>query len=150
MVLIILAIALFSLHGAAVSAQDDITAHRSCIHCGMDRKAYGFSRMLVQYEDGKETGVCSLRCAVVELDASPGHRVKTILVADRDSRVLINANQAVWVIGGTKRGVMTARPKWAFSTRGAAEAFVEDYGGTITTWDNALSAAREDLSREVR
>ena len=131
-------------------SQDDIESHRSCIHCGMNRKAYGFSRMLVQYEDGASVGVCSLRCVVVELDASPKRTVKAILAADRTERTLIDAEKAVWVMGGAKRGVMTSRPKWAFATRAAAETFLEDYGGSIVTWSEALAAAREDLAQEVR
>jgi len=131
-------------------AGDDISEHRSCAHCGMDRKAYGFSRMLVQYEDGSEVGVCSLRCAVVELDANPKRKVKAIFAADRSERTLIDAEKAVWVMGGTKRGVMTDRPKWAFASRDAAESFVKSYGGTIITWSEALAAAREDLAREMR
>ena len=149
-ILFFLATALSGLHGAAAFAQDDIAAHRSCAYCGMDRKAYGYSRMLVQYSDGTEVGVCSLHCAVVELDSSPGRKTRAILVADRDSRSLIDAEQAVWIIGGAKRGVMTTRPKWAFSTRTAAESFLRDYGGAIITWNEALTAAREDLAREVR
>jgi copper chaperone NosL len=135
---------------SAVSAADDIDKHRSCVHCGMDRKAYGFSRMLVQYEDGTEVGVCSLRCVVVELDANPKRTVKAILAADRNDRTLIDAEKAVWVIGGAKRGVMTSRPKWAFGSKAAAEAFIENYGGTVVTWSEALAAAREDLAQEVR
>ncbi len=60
----------------AGGTQNDIDDHRSCGNCGMDRKAYGFSRMLVQYEDGTVVGTCSLHCAVVELDANPGKTVK--------------------------------------------------------------------------
>src|SRR5512139_3572516 len=106
-VFIILAAVLFCMARTIVFAQDDIKDHRSCVNCGMDRKAYGYSRMLIQYEDGTAVGVCSLHCAVVELDANPGRKVKTLLVADRDSRTLINAEQANWVMGGEKRGVMT-------------------------------------------
>ena len=131
-------------------AADDIDGHRSCIHCGMDRKAYGFSRMLVQYEDGSSVGLCSLRCVVVELDANPKRTVRAILVADRTDRILIDAEKAVWVMGGVKRGVMTTRPKWAFATKAAADKFIEEYGGSIVTWSEALAAAREDLAQEVR
>ena len=141
---------LLLLAGNPASAGDDIDAHRSCIHCGMDRKAYGFSRMLVQYEDGTAVGVCSLRCAVVELDADPKRNVKQLLAADRTARNLIDAEKAVWVMGGAKRGVMTDRPKWAFASKAAAETFIEGYGGSIVTWAEALAAAREDLAREVR
>jgi copper chaperone NosL len=138
------------LAGPAVPAGDDISEYRSCIHCGMDRKAYGFSRMLVQYEDGSSVGVCSLRCVVMELDANPKRTVKSILAADRTERILIDAEKAVWVMGGAKRGVMTDRPKWAFASRDSAASFIESYGGTIVTWSEALAAAREDLAWEVR
>jgi copper chaperone NosL len=148
--LVFLSAAVFGFRGELIFAQDDITEHRSCIHCGMDRKAYGFSRMLVQYGDGAFVGVCSLRCAVVELDANPKRKVKAIFAADRTERTLIDAETAVWVMGGVKRGVMTSRPKWAFGSKAAAEAFISNYGGTIVTWSEALAAAREDLTLEVR
>lgn len=147
--LFFLVTALYGQHSAAVFAQDDIDAHRSCGFCGMDRKAYGYSRMLIEYEDGTAVGVCSLHCAVVELDANKGRKVKALLVADRDSRTLIDAEQAVWVMGGKKPGVMTQRPKWAFGSPAAARAFIEAYGGKVVPWSEALAAAREELAQEV-
>jgi nitrous oxide reductase accessory protein NosL len=141
---------LLCLSGTAAFAGDDIDTHRSCAFCGMDRKAYGFSRMLIQYEDGTEAGVCSLHCTVIELDANKGRKVKALLVADRENRKLVPAETAFWVIGGSKRGVMTQRPKWAFSTLVAAEIFVKIYGGTIITWNEAFDAAREDVGRAGR
>jgi hypothetical protein len=128
-----------------VLAQDDIDAHRSCASCGMDRKAYGYSRMLVQYEDGVMVGTCSLHCAVVELDANHGRTVKSLLVADRDSRVLIDVERAIWVMGGGKRGVMSQLPTWAFQSKAGAEAFIKVNGGKIVTCAEALAAAREEM-----
>ena len=128
--------------------QNDIDDHRSCGNCGMDRKAYGFSRMLVQYEDGTATGTCSLHCTVIELDANPGKTVKVLLVADRDSRILLEAEKAVWVMGGKKRGVMTERPKWAFQSKEDAEVFIRANSGKIAAWADALAAAREDAARK--
>jgi nitrous oxide reductase accessory protein NosL len=142
-----LVVVLLSLSMAAF-AQDDIEKHRSCAYCGMDRKAYGFSRMVIHYEDGATVGVCSLHCAVKELSANQGRTVKALLVADRNSRELIDAVKAVWVMGGAKRGVMTQQPKWAFATKPPAEAFIVEYGGTIVSWDEALAAAREEAARE--
>ncbi len=144
MVLVLLLMA-----GATAYAQEDISEHRNCAHCGMDRKAYGYSRMLIVYDDGSKVGVCSLHCAVVELNAS-GRKVKSLLVADRDTRSLIDAETAVWVMGGKKRGVMTQRPKWAFSTKAAAQAFVDSNGGTIVSWADVLAAAREDANLTPR
>lgn len=135
--------------GATAYAQEDISEHRNCAHCGMDRKAYGYSRMLIVYDDGSKVGVCSLHCAVVELAAS-GHKIKSLLVADRDTRSLTEAETAVWVMGGKKRGVMTQRPKWAFSAKTAAQAFVDSNGGTIVSWADVLAAAREDANLTPR
>jgi copper chaperone NosL len=129
---------------------NDIDDHRSCTFCGMDRKAYGFSRMLIRYEDGAEVGTCSLHCAAIEIDASKGRPIRTILIADRDSRTLIDAEQAYWVMGGAKPGVMTQQPKWAFATRSHADAFIVKFGGTIATWTAVLAAARKEATDEQR
>lgn len=141
----VFAFILFCMAGRGAFAQSDIEDHRSCAHCGMDRKAYGYSRMLIQYGGGSVVGVCSLHCAIVELDANQGRTVKTLLVADRDSRTLIDAEKAIWVMGGKKRGVMTQLPKWAFQTKADAEAFIKKNGGKIVSLEGALAAAREEL-----
>jgi hypothetical protein len=111
----------------------------------MDRKGYGYSRMLIRFEDGGSAGLCSLRCVVVELDANPERPVKAVLAADRATRELVDAKEAVWVMGGKKPGVMTKVAKWAFRSRADAEAFVAAYGGAIVTWSEAVAAAREEL-----
>jgi copper chaperone NosL len=146
----VFALTLFLLAGRGAFAQIDIEDHRSCAHCGMDRKAYGYSRMLVQYGDEAVVGVCSLHCAIVELDANQGRTVKTLLVADRDTGTLIDAEKAIWVMGGKKRGVMTQLPKWAFQTKTDAEAFIKKNGGKIVSFEEALTAAREELVLKLR
>ena len=126
-------------------ANDDISLHRSCSQCGMDRKMYGYSRMLIRYEDGSQTGVCSLHCAVTGMKARKGKQATALLVADRNTRELIPAGKAIWTIGGNKRGVMTPLAKWAFATNESAGKFVSAYGGKIVSWDSALTAARKDV-----
>jgi nitrous oxide reductase accessory protein NosL len=132
------------------SGQEDVSRTRECAYCGMDRKAYGYSRALVRYLDGGEVGTCSLHCAVTELDAHPEKQLKALLVADRDTHALVEATAATWVMGGGKRAVMAARPKWAFATPEGAAAFVRDHGGEVITWPQALAAAREDVALEAR
>ncbi len=127
-------------------AQEDIDRHRDCAGCGMDRKAYGYSRMLIRFGDGSEVGVCSLRCAVVELDRNPRREPAALEVADRDTRRLIDAQTAVWVVGGRKPGVMTKLPKWAFATAAGAEKFVKANGGAVVPFAKAVAAAREELA----
>lgn len=139
-----------SLFAVSSFADADINQHRGCSHCGMDRKAFGYSRMLVEYKGGKSVGTCSLHCVVTELNSNNSEGVVSIKVADRNTRRLIDAEKAVWTIGGSKRGVMTERAKWAFATREAAQKFVTAFGGTITTWSEALTAARKDASPKPR
>jgi nitrous oxide reductase accessory protein NosL len=136
--------------GALASGQEDIPRIRECSYCGMDRKAYGYSRALVQYQDGSEVGTCSLHCAVIEVDAHPEKALKALLVADRNSHDLLDAAAATWVLGGRKRAVMAARPKWAFATPEAAAAFVKDQGGEVIGWPQVLAAAKEDVASEVQ
>jgi len=147
-----LAVLLFVLAGGVLAAPtgDDIAAFRSCEECGMDRKLYGYSRMLLTHADGSQTGVCSLHCALTLQNAKREKPVTAFSVADRDKHDLIDAATAYWVVGGSKRGVMTPRAKWAFSTAAAADAFVAAYGGTRATWAEALEAAREDALPKPR
>lgn len=147
--IIILAAILCCFSGPAAFAQSDIDEHRSCAQCNMDRKAYGYSRMLIQYQDGVVVGVCSLHCAVVELDANRTRAVRSLFVADRDTRDLIEAEKAFWVVGGKKRGVMTQRPTWAFATKSAADAFIKSYGGEITPWNDVLASLRQETALEL-
>jgi copper chaperone NosL len=130
------------------AAGNDLSEHRFCAFCGMDRKAYGYSRMLIEYTDGTVVGVCSLHCAVIDLNEHPSLTVKALLVADRDSRTLIDASTAFWVSGGRKRGVMTLHPAWAFRTQEGAAAFMKDHGGALSAWPEVLAAARNEVMRE--
>jgi nitrous oxide reductase accessory protein NosL len=41
---------------------------------------------------------------------------------------------------------MTRTPKWAFSEKAGAEAFVKKNGGAVATWEKALSEATEERS----
>lgn len=142
--LLLLVLAFCGICGSTVQAQDDIAGHRQCAECGMDRKAYGYSRMLLVYADSKEVGVCSLHCAVEAMDRRKDQPVPALLVADRNTHALLPAEQAIWVLGGKKRGVMTRRAKWAFQEKSAAESFIREYGGEIVPWEEALAAARAD------
>ena len=122
-------------------AQADIEEHRYCFNCGMDRKAFGFSRVLLRFDDGTAIGVCSLHCAVAAVEADSGRTVMSIEVADRDTRALINAEKAFWVIGGDKPGVMAATATWAFAEKKRAENFVKRHGGHSASFKEAHDAA---------
>ena len=76
-------------------------------------------------------------------------RTSTSRVADASTRKLIDAKKAVWVLGGTKPGVMTKRAKWAFEDRAAADAFVKGNGGIVTGFPEAIRAAYEDMDQDT-
>lgn len=116
----------------------------------MDRAKFNFSRMVIEYQDGSQVGSCSLHCVAVELANAIDRIPVNVLVADYDSKKLIDAQDAVWVIGGTRKGVMTAQPKWAFSARAAAEKFVKENGGSIATFDQAVKAAYLDMYQDTK
>jgi copper chaperone NosL len=127
-------------------AADAIEKPLSCEQCGMDRVIFARSRMVVVYADGTTAGTCSIHCAVAEMKAHKGKKVKSLKVADYDTKNLIDARKAVWVIGGSKSGVMTSVPKWAFAKRADAETFVRENGGRVTTFDEALELAEREAT----
>lgn len=134
---------------ANLYAQNDIGEHRDCVGCGMDRKAYGFSRMLVTYDNGTAAGFCSLHCVAIELAQNPSRKLKSIDVADRDTRKLIDVEKAYWVIGGNKAGVMTKIAKWAFAEKSDAEKFIKNHGGRLASFKEALDEASREVMQEA-
>lgn len=129
---------------AAGPLPGDIAQHKACPHCGMDREKFAHSRMLITYTDGSATGVCSLHCAVTEIKANKGKALKKVEVGDVQTKQLLDAEQAVWVTGGSKRGVMTRVAKWAFATKDAAVAFIKKNGGSLATYKEALALAEKE------
>ncbi len=119
----------------------------SCKVCGMDRNVYVRSRMLIVYTDGTTVGLCSFHCAAEEMRGNKEKQVKSITVADYATTKLIDAKTATWVIGGSKPGVMTYLPEWAFAEEQEAQAFVKEYGGKVSTFDEAQKAAEDDVAK---
>jgi len=129
------------LTSAFAGAMDTVEGPKTCSQCGMDRTAFARSRMLVVYADGTRTGVCSLHCAAAELQLAGDKQVRSLMVADYSTKELLDANTATWVIGGRKSGVMTALAKWAFAREEDARRFVEENGGVVSSFDQAMKSA---------
>lgn len=150
--LVLVVISLFPFSGAffLAQAQEDIQKQTSCKYCGMDRAKFAQSRMLIEYEDGTIVGTCSIHCVAVDLSLNIDKTPKTIGVGDYNTKALIDAEKAVWVIGGTKPGVMTKKAKWAFAEKGAAEAFAKENQGNVATFDEAMKATYEDMYADTK
>lgn len=136
--------------GIAFAADADIAKHPSCKLCGMDREKWNFSRVYLEYDDGSTEGNCSIHCAAVSLAVNLDRSPKTIWVADYGTKTLVDAEKASWVLGGKKQGVMTTRAKWAFADAAAAAAFVKESEGTITSFDDAVKAAYQDMYEDTK
>jgi len=133
-----------------VFAQDDISKHPACLFCGMDRAKFAHSRIYIEYDDNSTIGTCSLRCAAVDMAVNIDKAPQIIMVGDFNAKTLIDAEKAVWVVGGEKMGVMSKRAKWAFENKKDAEAFVGAQGGEIATFEEAVQAAYADMYQDTR
>jgi nitrous oxide reductase accessory protein NosL len=149
-VLVGILLTVFLLSGNLLFAQEDIQRHKSCPYCGMDREQYAHSRTLITYDDGSEVGTCSVHCAAVELSLKLDKTPNSIQVGDYNTKKLIDAEKATWVIGGNKSGVMSKNAKWAFEKKADAEAFISGNGGTMATFDQAMKAAYEDMHSDTK
>jgi nitrous oxide reductase accessory protein NosL len=121
-----------------------------CRYCGMNLEKFAFARVLIEYDDGTSTGLCSIRCAAVDMANNLDKAPKSIKVGDYGTHQLINAEKAFWVIGGSKQGVMTKQAKWAFAKKDAAEKFIKENGGKLATFDAVMKASYEDLYQDTK
>ena len=135
---------------ALAQKSEDIAKIPSCKYCGMDREKFNYSRMLTTYSDGSEFGACSLHCAALDLALSLDKSPKSIQVADYNTKKLIDAEKASWVIGGKKPGVMTKVAKWAFEKPEDAMAFVKENEGKVATFDDAMKTTFEDMYSDIK
>ena len=131
---------------ATVSKENQST----CKYCGMNCQQYAKSRMLVEYDGHPPQATCSLHCAAVELAFATNRRLKSIQVGDFVTTEMINAEKAHWVIGGSKPGVMTKTGTWAFNQRKDAETFVQENGGKIGDFAEALDAIYADIKSNIK
>ncbi len=129
---------------------DESVLHGKCKYCGMSLDRFASTRMVLEYKDGTQVGTCSLRCACLELASNMGKGLTKILVGDYQTKELIDAETAIWVVGGDKHGVMAKTGKWAFAKKEDAEKFVTEHGGVICGFGDALDAAYKDISDSVK
>jgi copper chaperone NosL len=130
--------------------KDDIRQVASCPFCGMDREKFAHSRVFVQYDDGSVLGTCSIHCAAVDQAVKIDKAPVGIWVGDYKSKELIDAEKAVWVLGGNKMGVMSKRAKWAFADKGSAEEFIKADGGKLAGFEEVMKAAFEDMYEDTK
>ena len=140
----------FGLESGLAFAQEDISKHPSCPYCGMDRQKFAHSRVYIEYDDGSTLGTCSIHCAAIDMAVHIDKAPLKIQVGDYNTKQLIDAETAVWTIGGNKPGVMTRRAKWAFGNKVDAEGYVKANGGKTAGFEEAMEATYEDMYKDTK
>ena len=125
------------------------SAEEVCFHCGMAKARYGHSWVIIQYEDGRRTGVCSIHCAAIDMVVNYDTLVQAITVGDYHTQKQIDAYKAYWVIGGDLPGVMTSNAKWAFHKEEDAKAFIRQHGGHPAVFEEVIRTAFGDLYEDT-
>ena len=132
---------------------DDIARFPRCPYCGMDRRVYHHSRMLIHYANDVPDAVCSLHCAAISLSVNIDAEPKAIWVADNgvdgEPKPLVDVDRATFLIGSSAKGVMTLRSKVAYGDEAAARRAQAAMGGELGDFNQALLAAYTDMSRDV-
>jgi copper chaperone NosL len=148
--ILVIGLCLMAAQPVLAQVQADIQKDKSCKYCGMDREKFAYSRMLIEYDDASTVGTCSIHCLAVDLGLTIDKTPKNIYVGDYYLKKLIDAENAVWVLGGNKMGVMTRRAKWAFEKKGDAEKFISENGGALATFDEVMKASYEDMYQDTK
>ncbi|MDY0071657.1 MAG: nitrous oxide reductase accessory protein NosL [Thauera sp.] len=132
---------------------EDIAKQPKCPYCGMDRKQFHHSRMVVHYADDLADSTCSLHCAAISLSLNIDRDPKALWVGDNAAtdaiKPLVEVDQASFLIGSKQPGVMTTRSKIAYGNADAARAAQAEHGGEIADFNAALLAAYTDMSADV-
>jgi len=132
--------------------ENDLEKTPKCPYCGMDRKMFHHSRMVVHYSDDLADGTCSLHCASISLSLNVDREPKGIYVADNaaaDPKPLVEVGKATFLIGSSIKGVMSRRSKVAYASEEAAKASQAANGGELADFDKALLAAYSDMAQDV-
>ncbi len=133
--------------------ENELEKYPKCPYCGMDRKEYHHSRHLVQYADDLVDGTCSIHCLAISLSLNLDRIPKVIYAADYGSKdetkPLVDADKASYLIGGKQKGTMTMKSKLAFSSKDEAGAVRAKIGGEIGIFDDALRAAYMSMADDT-
>lgn len=132
---------------------DDLAKQPQCPYCGMDRKQFHHTRMVVHYADDLADGTCSLHCAAISLALNIDREPQALWVGDNaaaaELKPLVEVEQARFLVGSKLPGVMSTRSKVAYGDPDAAAAARSEHGGEITDFDAALLAAYTDMSADI-
>lgn len=132
---------------------DELAKYPTCPYCGMNRTKFHHSRHLVQYDDNLVDGTCSAHCLAISLSLNLDRGPKAIYAADFGAEAtvkpLIRVDEAHYLLGSQLKPTMSKTSKMAFSDQRAAAKAQQEYGGTISDFDEALKISYVDMANDT-
>jgi hypothetical protein len=119
-----------------------------CPLCSMNLKMFWKTTHWLTFADGTRSGYCSIHCASIVYQKRAAN-IDRWEVADYDTKELINAHKAHFLIGSDLPGTMTPVSKLAFASLDVAKKYQKEHGGTISTFDDALRRAIEGRGEDM-
>jgi len=116
----------------------------SCPACGMNLPKFYKTNHSAKV-NGKIKQYCSIHCLVG--DINKGLKVKDIKVIDVQSLKFINAKDAFYVVGSSKKGTMSKVSKYAFASEKSAKSFAKKNGGEVLNFDETIKKAQNDFKK---
>jgi mono/diheme cytochrome c family protein len=114
----------------------------------MNLKMFWKTSHWLTFSNGTRVGYCSIHCASKVYQERPTE-IDGWEVADFDSKRLVNARKAHFLVGSDLPGTMTPVSKLAFASREVAEKYQKTHGGSIGTLDDAIKAAVEGRGEDM-
>jgi hypothetical protein len=119
-----------------------------CHLCSMNLKMFWKTTHWLTFSDGTRTGYCSIHCAS-KVYQNRSTDIDRWEVADYDTKKLIDAHKAYFLIGSELNGTMTPVSKLAFASLDVAKKYQKEHSGTIGTLDNALKRALDGRGEDM-
>ena len=118
-----------------------------CPVCGMSIKKFYKTSHTSTLENGTPRQYCSIRCLAKDKEEY-GIDENNIQVVDAKTQKLIDAKNAFYVVGSKVKGTMSMTSKLAFQKESDAKDFIIQYGGKLSTFDEALKRAQNSLKQD--
>ena len=118
-----------------------------CNVCGMHLTKFYKTSHVSTFKNGHKEQYCSLHCQA-KIHNHHKEKIKSIEVVDTNSLKLINAKNAYYVVGSSKKGTMSPVSKYAFLNKNEAKTFQKEFGGEIHTFDEALEIAKNSMKKD--
>ena len=133
--------------------ENDIEKYKKCPYCGMDRQEHNKTRMLVQYSDDLNDGVCSIHCLALSLGVNIDREPKNIWGPDfgatAEPRPLLPVDQLTYLIGAELKHAMTKKSKHSFASADVAKEFQAKHGGNLAKFEDALRESYLGMADDV-